>query len=945
MRCASSLVTAALAIVLLWPASARASADELEDLSARQALAALEADVRQAIRDRSATNAELVPRLRRIVAERDRLGLADEAIMSHWLGTTGGYELDIGRPGAGEALFRRALESIEHHLSGRERDTRRGFALFGLAEALRRQGRYGEAARAGWESLALGEATLGKEHPRLARVLDVLGLILMADERPREAEPLFKRAYRLMADDPNRNDRDAPEAARILVSQLEALAETALRIGKAAVISAAVRQVIVELAPAPRETSRLNAVLARSLRAEGKHLEAYNASNAALFDAKKVWPADSVAVARLEREAAVAAIAAGNLGDAFYLLARAAESLEKRLGKDDLSYAEVLVDSVEYWLAKGDAKQAASYMNWAATALRTRAQKLAGAATDDDRVKRRKLRAVAGRLVELLSTLPGGGGYIGHVVMFHVAQIAHAAEAGQAIAQMADRIAAGDGRLAAILRERQEALARLRVVEIGLARVAAGDGMGSQAALALRQELDALAQRVPEVDRMVAEEFPSYAGLSDVAPVEWTEIGKLLRPGEAMLFYMIGERRSGLWVFTGGKGSIGFRALPMGRDYLALRVAALRRGLRAGTATRPEDLPAFDLATAAQLYRALVDQAQGMLDGVRHLVIVPDGPLTSLPFELLVADDPPPGDGFARLRAVNWLGRDMAISVVPSVSSLKALRAAAGASRAPQPFLGVGDPLLDGHPAGARSGAGEPKAEAQLDWQFQPEAPPSQLAMLFRGGALADVRAVRGMAPLPDTAVELRELARRAGAGIDALWLRERASERAVRAPGALKGYRVLAFATHGLAAGELRGAAEPALVLSPPDQASDDDDGLLTASEIARLDLDADWVILSACNTAAPDGTPGSQGLSGLAKAFFHAGSRALLASHWPVFSDAAVQLTTGMLGALAADPAIGRAEAARRARVARIEDKARPHYAHPIFWAPFSLVGDGGR
>ncbi len=108
-------------------------------------------------------------------------------------------------------------------------------------------------------------------------------------------------------------------------------------------------------------------------------------------------------------------------------------------------------------------------------------------------------------------------------------------------------------------------------------------------------------------------------------------------------------------------------------------------------------------------------------------------------------------------------------------------------------------------------------------------------------------------------------------------------------------------------------------------------DDGLLTASEVAQLKLDADWVILSACNTASADGTPGAQGLSGLAKAFFYAGSRALLVSHWPVVSDAAVAITTRML-AEAAKPGVGRAEAHRRAMMAMIDDKDRPHYAHPL-------------
>ena len=137
---------------------------------------------------------------------------------------------------------------------------------------------------------------------------------------------------------------------------------------------------------------------------------------------------------------------------------------------------------------------------------------------------------------------------------------------------------------------------------------------------------------------------------------------------------------------------------------------------------------------------------------------------------------------------------------------------------------------------------------------------------------------------------------------------------------------------------------SEPALVLTPPAEGSERDDGLLTASEVAQLKLDADWVILSACNTAAADGTPGAEGLSGLAKAFFYAGSRALLVSHWPVASNAAVAITTRML-AEARNPGVGRSEAHRRAMLSLLEDKARPYFAHPLFWAPFVVVGEGGR
>ncbi len=83
---------------------------------------------------------------------------------------------------------------------------------------------------------------------------------------------------------------------------------------------------------------------------------------------------------------------------------------------------------------------------------------------------------------------------------------------------------------------------------------------------------------------------------------------------------------------------------------------------------------------------------------------------------------------------------------------------------------------------------------------------------------------------------------------------------------------------------------------------------------------------------------------MSGLAKAFFFAGSRALLVSHWPVVSDAAVKLTTGMLDYRANNPTAGWAEALRRSMLALMNNEERPHYAHPLFWAPFVVVGEGG-
>ena len=162
-----------------------------------------------------------------------------------------------------------------------------------------------------------------------------------------------------------------------------------------------------------------------------------------------------------------------------------------------------------------------------------------------------------------------------------------------------------------------------------------------------------------------------------------------------------------------------------------------------------------------------------------------------------------------------------------------------------------------------------------------------------------------------------------------------------------LADFKIIHFATHGLLAGETsqlsKDHAEPALVFSPPDTPTEEDDGLLTASEIAALKLDADWVVMSACNTAG-GGEPGAEALSGLAKAFFYAGARALLVSHWPVNSYAATMLTSRIFAEMKRDPSIGRSEALRRAMLALMSNEKRPWDAHPSVWAPFVVVGEGG-
>jgi CHAT domain-containing protein len=274
-----------------------------------------------------------------------------------------------------------------------------------------------------------------------------------------------------------------------------------------------------------------------------------------------------------------------------------------------------------------------------------------------------------------------------------------------------------------------------------------------------------------------------------------------------------------------------------------------------------------------------------------------------------------------------------------------------------RPMLGFANPLLEGPQNDVKYGAFYKKlaAAAKATVGCAPTRQMTSAALRHTGGSTASIPVQRGLTnlgdlkvqvPLPETADEICAVARDLDADLDEMRLGARATEREVKAlsaSGKLKQYRLIHFATHAALAGELKGTAEPGLILTPPEpKATQDDDGYLSGSEIASLKLDADWIILSACNTAGSDDASGTEALSGLARAFFYAGARALLASHWAVDSDATVQLVT-IAARESRDKAVGRAEALRRAMLSMIK-KGTQREAHPTYWAPFVIIGEGG-
>ena len=462
-----------------------------------------------------------------------------------------------------------------------------------------------------------------------------------------------------------------------------------------------------------------------------------------------------------------------------------------------------------------------------------------------------------------------------------------------------------------------------------------------------RSELAANAARRKTLLTEIEKSFPDYARLVNPQPLSAGVVQSLLLSDEALIAFVVGFQDVYVWCIT--RERLSWRKLDIDPTQLKSAVDVLRKSLDVEPQDPSSDetkKPLFNLGLANSLYTKLLDPISAQLASKGKLIVIPSGSLIGLPLHLLVAGKPnisaPTHNQPEAFKRADWLINRYAISEIPSVESLEALRRRAAPSANRKPLIGFANPL----PSPSYV---DPKEKAEK--VVSADRGGSRGQKLSRGlpsniGVQHDVAALRRHLqdhPLRNTETELRDVAGILGADEEDLYIGPRATEAQLKGKGAkLASYRIVYFATHGYLP-LMFNQGEPSLALTVPDQPSEDDDGLLTASEVTQLTLDADWVVLSACDTASGNGE-GAEGLSGLARAFFHAGARALLVSNWALDDESAQQIMHGTFQNLQRDASQSKSRALRKAMLAQIKNAGAGDQlwdAYPGRWAAFEVVG----
>jgi tetratricopeptide (TPR) repeat protein len=829
--------------------------------------------------------AEAEPLFQRVLAARERTLGKDHSDTLASIHNLAGLYYAQGRFAEAELLLSRTIEARERVL--RKDDPTTLASVHDLGLVYRAEGRDADAEPLFRRALEVRERTLGREHPNTLESVSSLASLYYAEGRYGEAEPLLRRAI-------ESEERVLGVEHRQTLQSVHDLGLLYLSNGRYAEAESPLRRAL-EARERTLGKDHLDTLLSLESLAllhysKGQYAEAEPLYRRVIAGQERALVKDHPSTLLSFHNLALLHYGQGRYAEAESLNLRVNAAQERMLGKNHPGTLATLHNLAQLYFEQGDWLRAAESWRRSTAGIARRAQQ--GILADQAPAGKQKKEAerqdyqFKGLVKAVFRLKPDSGAPDAKASRetFETAQWALSSEAAASLLQMAARGAAGDPQLAALIRERQDELAEWqkrdaqRIVALGQE-----SGRRNERAEAENMaRLAALEARLSDIDKELKARFPNYSTLASPAPLSAEEVQELLGEREALVLFLDTPQEKPtpeetfIWVVT--KRDVRWVRSKLDAGVLKHEVGALRCGLDLAAWEGPrcaeltgqtysdadrnsgKPLP-FDYARAYKLYQALFGQVEQLIKD-KQLLLVPSGPLTQLPLQVLVTA-PPAGNN----AAAAWLIRSHALSVLPAVSSLKALRRVARASAATKPFIGFGNPLLNGPtPAYAEVArlARDAKACAKVQAAAAASAPRGVPPVQTRG-RFADVSFLRRQAPLPETADEICAVARDLHADSRDVNLGQRATEHAVKGlsqSGELARYHIVHFATHGAIAGQVIGESEPGLLLTPPGAPSEDDDGYLTASEIAALKLDADWVILSACNTAA-GGADGAEALS----------------------------------------------------------------------------------
>lgn len=498
-------------------------------------------------------------------------------------------------------------------------------------------------------------------------------------------------------------------------------------------------------------------------------------------------------------------------------------------------------------------------------------------------------------------------------------------------AVLARELSSGDDEASRLFRQSVTLTREAEAARVELARFAAVE----QPTLADSDRIAELNARLADVQATQSatvaklSEYPSYRALSNRA-LSLADLRGLLADGEGYWKMLVVDRS--IYAFYTTKDRFAAWKSTMDPDAVDTAVSKIRESISTVENGRSVTYP-FDVASTRALYVALAGPMAAEIAAAKSLIFEPDGGMLRLPAKVFIVDQAgvdryltktknPSADPFD-FTGIEWLGRRAPVTIAVSPRSFRDVRTA-GRSRAAKIYLGLGE-----------------------NAPVSPFARLTAIPVAANGGIDCNWPLSVWSRPISDA--ELRTAERLIGPTQATVITDAAFTDRAVAERPDLNQYRIVHFATHGLvAAPRPECPARPALLTSFGGKESD---GLLSFREIYDLKLDADLVILSACNTAAGADeratreagltTGGGDPLDGLVRAFVGAGARTVVASHWPAPDDyrATERLISGLF---TAPPGTSVGQALLATQRALQDD---PATSHPYYWAGFVLIGDGSK